>query len=1581
MEELLEVEKEKLKTLCEFLFFDLYQDWATYERFEKCFQPLFNNIEINLYNTFVSIVGEKKKYITYPRFEKAYLAYKRIKENGNQNNSDLYKFFDNILNNILKSIDSYVGEHKNSTYSVKKDYTKDSEENIISFSTKRALLAKLNILNESFVSQIQVLSDIHDKIRGIILEYDDINKFELYPKDIKKKLLKGLEINLEIINPEHYKEDKKRFNKDFNFSLYRDSITHIFGTLDQTKNIITFLGFKCVSGKLMYIGIPEGESFLFGKFGKKFYNLRIEMKREEGITFFEPGFIENKRTNYYLQNDIYNNEENIFEEEYLMNLEGDKLNQSITTTMIDENIFRSQKVDEKIPGYDYKEVINQTNRNWIKNKYIKNKNKKNMTKIKTLNDAKTLYLSIKERSVSKSTYIFQEQDEKEVYLYNPLQNPLLNNNILRESKKVKNPFFYFSPKINPDIDGIQLHQSIALIPRNNKEIKFIYCKPKESTIIYNGQINENTKPKVFFKKLNFKDLKEQLTKDIYREFDEKFKEFKNGSLIPFNILNEYIPYQIDEREEKIKKETIQNKRDLKIKEIDLQIQEINNQNNNIDSKEKEIKEDIKEKSKSEGKMLNSDAAFLWSKIGKSYELFKTVIENNKNYENNKINGVFERWKLLKNQLQMRFASKLLTTIMKIIKAKDAIYKKDISLDEKIKYYKFLTDKSNEKIIDFLSKNDDKDDNDGEENLIPDKNPEFENTLENLEKQIYEIQNLFKESKEDSDKKYLKKILYYLIQQKNILIENITNKEKEKLIEELIKDSGEDFALRFRNFLGFQRKKSDWRGDMNQNENNKNKKIKKSIYESINYFENKEIPNIFLRQKKFTDKKDPEFGPEIKTLCPIKNKGLDLPNKKAIIWDLPSRVLNSDVEDWEKIEWEDYQDIRIFSKNSSPNLDNIRQGEYIGDCYFLSALGSLCGYGRNNKKYLENLVGKIHYNYKIYFVKLNINGKWKEILIDKYFPIIKKEDKDRSEFSFGSSFQKELWVSLFEKAWAKINGCYANIGCGGYCGEAFDVLTDAYTELHQIIGINDERKKELWEILKNAKYENNYVICAGTRHFGVFENLIYSSGLIGGHAYTIIKVYEDENHKYQLVKLRNPWGEKEFNGDWSDNSDKWDKLDKKLRDSFEFGEAKDDGIFYMSYKDFLYYFSIIEILKINPDYETIASCKIPKTEAYKSQLILFQILKNNKNNCQGGKAHVFINLYQKNPRIRRKNGTHFPSPVKSYIILAKRISNGKFKFIKSITGTKVHIAIEEDLEIGEIYFIFCDVNYRFVYNEIYGYNITFYAHRSIKINVNNITNTINGKNRSEILQKVLYSYYLINNNNKDKFQAEKQNSRSGVFDFFWNKKEDKIDIYKLKYYNEDFPFIILLLQYKAGEIKDTDDICFKLELNQTYKDKNMCIYNDSDASEFDLSMVKKITHDNTIVLIMGYTLGAVFSATTDIIYENKTINHPIFEGEKYLDKQKSNNICKLFKICDEKNNICILGLEYISDQMYKIHIILEGFNAIDPEYDDQKGIKGISLKKGQKKIFNLRAIAGYDKSNFSIEIKIVKNNYLLLINKK
>ena len=39
-------DQTNIKTLCEFLFSDQFIENATFNRFELCFQPLFNNIEI-----------------------------------------------------------------------------------------------------------------------------------------------------------------------------------------------------------------------------------------------------------------------------------------------------------------------------------------------------------------------------------------------------------------------------------------------------------------------------------------------------------------------------------------------------------------------------------------------------------------------------------------------------------------------------------------------------------------------------------------------------------------------------------------------------------------------------------------------------------------------------------------------------------------------------------------------------------------------------------------------------------------------------------------------------------------------------------------------------------------------------------------------------------------------------------------------------------------------------------------------------------------------------------------------------------------------------------------------------------------------------------------------------------------------------------------------------------------------------------------------------------------------------------------------------------------------------------------------
>ena len=79
------------------------------------------------------------------------------------------------------------------------------------------------------------------------------------------------------------------------------------------------------------------------------------------------------------------------------------------------------------------------------------------------------------------------------------------------------------------------------------------------------------------------------------------------------------------------------------------------------------------------------------------------------------------------------------------------------------------------------------------------------------------------------------------------------------------------------------------------------------------------------------------------------------------------------------------------------------------------------------------------------------------------------------------------------------------------------------------------------------YENqkNVIVVSGIA--GDTEE-IRQNRLIGGHVYSLVKlelVETSDGGMVQLMNIRNPWGHKEFNGDWSDNSPKWDLVDRKL----------------------------------------------------------------------------------------------------------------------------------------------------------------------------------------------------------------------------------------------------------------------------------------------------------------------------------------------------------------------------------------------------------------------------------------------------
>jgi len=112
-------------------------------------------------------------------------------------------------------------------------------------------------------------------------------------------------------------------------------------------------------------------------------------------------------------------------------------------------------------------------------------------------------------------------------------------------------------------------------------------------------------------------------------------------------------------------------------------------------------------------------------------------------------------------------------------------------------------------------------------------------------------------------------------------------------------------------------------------------------------------------------------------------------------------------------------LKVFEGDIEPN--DIKQGG-LGDCYYLSSLSVLAEH--------KNLVRRIFYTKEyqpdgLYGIWLCVNGVWKLISLDNMFVC----HKDSRGAAFSRSAGPELWVLLMEKAYAKINQCFANIVSG------------------------------------------------------------------------------------------------------------------------------------------------------------------------------------------------------------------------------------------------------------------------------------------------------------------------------------------------------------------------------------------------------------------------------------------------------------------------------------------------------------------------------------------------------------------------
>lgn len=86
-------------------------------------------------------------------------------------------------------------------------------------------------------------------------------------------------------------------------------------------------------------------------------------------------------------------------------------------------------------------------------------------------------------------------------------------------------------------------------------------------------------------------------------------------------------------------------------------------------------------------------------------------------------------------------------------------------------------------------------------------------------------------------------------------------------------------------------------------------------------------------------------------------------------------------------------------------------------------------------------------------------------------------------------------------------------------------------------------------------------------------------------YLFIQLGVYEMSSIRLIKLRNPWGHKEWKGRASDyDLDFWNQIsatDKQMLDYEDASRKKErDGIFFITWEDFLRYFQLVDICKLN-----------------------------------------------------------------------------------------------------------------------------------------------------------------------------------------------------------------------------------------------------------------------------------------------------------------------------------------------------------------------------------------------------------------